>query len=238
MTATAPATAGRGAPWPVVALLIASLSAFAAIQATRPPDVARGSALPAPPPVPLARVAAMGEPIALAQLAALYLQAFDNQPGISIPFRELDYARVIAWLEAMLALDPASHYPLLLAAQVYSQVPDPARQEAMLEFVARQFAADPERRWRWLAHAAIVARHQLNNLPLALRYARGLQSVRTAPPWARQMHVLLLSDMGEREAAQVLLGGLLDSGELTDPREIRFLLERIGPPNAPKIRRQ
>lgn len=236
MTAEAPA--GGGAPRPVVAILVVALAAFAAIQTARPPETASAGALPVAPPVPLARVAAMGEPIALAQLAALYVQAFDNPPGISIPFRELDYARVIAWLEVMLALDPASHYPLLLAAQVYSQVPDPARQEAMLEFVARQFAVDPERRWRWLAHAAIVARHRLGNLPLALRYARELQSVRAAPPWARHMHVLLLSDMGERESARVLLGGLLDSGEVTDPREIRFLLERIGPPSAPRIRRQ
>ncbi len=226
----------RAAPRLAVAVLVAALAGFATLQALRGPPVARASALPPPPPVAVLRVAALGDPIPLAQLATLYLQAFDHQPGISIPFRELDYGRVTAWLEAALALDPASHYPLLLAAQVYSQVPDPARQEAMLEFVARQFAADPERRWRWLAHAAIVARHRLGNIPLALRYAAALQNVRSAPSWARQMHVLLLADMGEREAAQVLLGGLLASGAVTDPRETRFLLERLENTDAPKNR--
>ena len=43
----------------------------------------------------------------------LYLQAFDNQPGVSIPFRDLDYRRVTQWLETILALDAAGQYPLL-----------------------------------------------------------------------------------------------------------------------------
>ena len=33
--------------------------------------------------------------------------------------------------------------------------------------------------------------------------------------------------MGEREAATVLLGGLLAGGEVTDPNEIHFLTQRL-----------
>jgi len=44
----------------------------------------------------------LGEPIALAQWLTLYLQAFDNQPGVSIPFQDLDYPRVIRWLDTIL----------------------------------------------------------------------------------------------------------------------------------------
>jgi hypothetical protein len=33
--------------------------------------------------------------------------------------------------------------------------------------------------------------------------------------------------MGEREAATVLLGGLLASGEISEPKEIHFLTERL-----------
>ena len=50
----------------------------------------RAEALEAPPPITVLRAAALGEPVAMAQLTALYLQAFDNQPGISIPFKDLD----------------------------------------------------------------------------------------------------------------------------------------------------
>jgi hypothetical protein len=108
----------------------------------------------------------------------------------------------------------------------------------MLDFVYRAFLADPNRRWRWLAHAAIVARHRLHDDALALRYAREIATrARTAPGWARQMHIFLLEDMGEREQAKILLGGLLESGAVTDPAEIRFLtgrLEALGGQHMPR----
>ena len=41
------------------------------------------------------------------------------------------------------------------------------------------------------------------------------------------MELLLLSDLNEREQARALLGALLESGALTDPGEVRFLLRRL-----------
>ena len=107
-----PITAVPGA---VLALLAAALALQIAWQSMQPKPVARAAALDAPPAVAVLRIASLGEPVALAQLTTLYLQAFDNQPGISIPFRELDYGRVTQWLAAILALDPIGQYPLLMA---------------------------------------------------------------------------------------------------------------------------
>jgi hypothetical protein len=160
----------------------------------------------------------------------LWLQAFDNQPGISIPFRELDYARVEAWLARILDLDPRGQYPLLAASRLYGEVPVPEKQRPMLDFVHDRFLEDPDRRWPWLAHAAIVAKHRLGDLPLALRYARAVTDHATGPgvpAWARDMTILVLEDMGELEAARLLIGGLLDSGRVTDPHEARFLDRKL-----------
>ena len=158
----------------------------------------------------------------------MYLQAFDNQPGLSIPYRELDYGAVLAWLKAILTLDSNTQYPLMMAAQLYAQVPDPEKTRRMLEFVHEEFLHAPEQRWRWLAHAALVAKHRLGDMPLALRYADDItRNARTAQSWARQMRIFILEDMGESQAAAVLLGGLLEGGEVTDPAEIRFLAERL-----------
>ena len=49
----------------------------------------------------------------------------------------------------LLELDPAAQYPLLMATQLYGQVPDEARQRLMCSFVHDQFWRDPDRRWRW-----------------------------------------------------------------------------------------
>jgi hypothetical protein len=215
-------------PGPVLALLAIALALQIAAGTARPPPVARAEALPFPPPPEVARTVSLDEPIAAAQLLTLYLQAFDNQPGISIPFRDLDYHRVAAWLDTLLVLDRGAQYPLLMASHLYAQVPVEAKQRLMLDFVHRKFLEDPERRWRWLAHGAIMARHRLRDERLALAYAEDIaRFARSAPGWARQMHIFILEDMGEVESATVLLGGLLATGEVTDPREIHFLTQRL-----------
>lgn len=217
-------------PLPLMSILAAAFCAQLAFKGMEPRPVARAADLPPAPSTATIRLLALGEPIGTAQLLSLYLQAFDTQPGISIPFKDLDYARVEDWLDRVLELDPQGQYPLLMASQVYSQVPDLIRQRMILEWAFRRFLDDPGRRWRWAAHAAIMAKHKLNDLPLALHYAQELSRHATdpsVPAWARQMHIFLLEDMGEQETAKVLLGGLLASGSITDQHEIRFLTERL-----------
>ena len=215
-------------PRSVVMALAAALVVQIMWQGVQPKPVASAAALTPPPPLAALRVISAGEPVVLAQLMTLYLQAFDNQPGISIPFRDLDYWRVTQWLATILLLDPAGQYPLLMAAQVYSQVPDPARERLMLEFVHQQFMHDSNRRWRWLAHATIMAKHRMHDDALALGYARDITRYATAAPgWARQMQIFILEDIGELESAKILLGGLLAGGEIKDERELHFLTERL-----------
>jgi hypothetical protein len=215
-------------PWPVWALLLTSLCAQIVSRAIEPIPVATAAALSAPATPATVRVASLDEPVAAAQFLTLYLQAFDNQPGVSIPFNDLDYARVAAWLETVLALDATTQYPLLMASHLYAQVPDETKQRYMLDWVYRKFGDDPERRWRWLAHATLMAKHRLRDNALALRYAEGIARLASgAPSWARQMHVFIREDMGEIESATILLGGLLATGEIKESSEIRFLTERL-----------
>ena len=215
-------------PRVVVAALSCALVLQIAWQSVQPRPVARAAALGAPPAIAVLRVASLGEPVALAQLMTLYLQAFDNQPGISIPYRELDYPRVVQWLATLLALDPVGQYPLLMASQLYATVSDEPRARLMYEFVYAEFLRDPNRRWRWLAHAAILAKHRLHDDTLALRYAREITRLApAAPSWARQMQIFILEDIGEIDSARILLGGLLVAGEIKDEHELHFLTERL-----------
>ena len=208
------------------ALLLTLQIGFRAQQAA---PSAHAEAQTPPPSIVGVRLSSLNEPIAASGLLALRLQAFDNQPGISIPFAALDYARLVAWLETLLALDPQANYPLLMASHLYAQVPDLARQRLMLDFTYRQFLADPQRRWRFLAHAALLAKHRLRDLPLALTYARAIQAhahSTSIPHWASQMPIFILEEMGELAAAKIELGALLASDSITDPQERHFLTER------------
>lgn len=195
-----------------------------------PRPQASAQALPQAPTAATLRLASVGEPIGLGKLLMLYIQAFDNQPGISLPFRQLDYVTLEAWLDRVIDLDPRGQYPLLAASRLYAEVSDEARKRRMLEFVHRRFSEDPDRRWPALAHATIVAKHQLKDLPLARRYARAIREQatgRNVPNWARQMEIFVLEDMNEIDSAKILIGGLLQSGQITDPHELRFLDERL-----------
>lgn len=215
----------------VIILFVAALAAYAALRAAQPRPTAAASALEAPLPVHALRALSLGEPQALSQLLMLYLQAFDNQPGVSVPFRALDYHRVIEWLGTALTLDPAAQYPLMMASQLYGQVSDALdKQRLMCDFVHREFLARPAVRWRWLAHCAIMAKHRLKDVPLALRYAEDIaRHAGGASNWARQMRIFILEEMGddERARAKILLGGLLAGKEITDPKEIQFLMQRL-----------
>jgi len=229
----------QAVPRTAVMLLLLSLCAQTAWHHWRPAPQASAEALPAPPAQPVLLAIAGGDRITLAKALMLWLQAFDNPPGLSTPFRDLDYARVIAWLERILSLDPRAQYPLLAAARLYGEVPVPEKQRQMLEFVYREFLKDPDGRWQWLAHAVYVARHRIGDMPLALKYAEALAQHATGtdvPSWARQMNIFVLEDMGETEAAKVLLGGLLDSGRIEDPAEQRFLMNRLEELEARKAR--
>lgn len=196
----------------------------------RQPPEARVEVLPSVPAEPYLRALSLGDPPFLSRLLVLWLQSHDYQQGQSLSYRDIDYERLAAWLAASLKLDPGHDYPLLLASRVYAMVDDPERQRIMLDFVAERFSERPVERWRWLAHAVYVAKHRLKDEPLALEFARLLASETRPgeiPAWARQMQVFILADMGEVEAAKVLLGGLVESGEMTDAGEYRYLLQRL-----------
>ncbi|MDC8759877.1 hypothetical protein [Janthinobacterium fluminis] len=195
-------------------------------RAAAPPQA---RALPPAPALAALRLAALGEPEALSKALMLYLQAYDDQDGLSLSWRQLDYARLEDWLDAALALDPRGQYPLLAASQVYSAAADPAQVRRMLAFVERRYADDPRRRWPWLAHAALLARHRLHDLPLARRYARAvrLQAGAAAPAWARELEAFIAEDMNELDSARALIGALLQSGQIGDPHELAFLAARL-----------
>ena len=218
-------------PFPVLAVFIAGLVIQVCWSHARPQALATAETLPNAPDTRLLHLYGLGEPDTLAKILMLWLQAFDNQPGVSIPFARLDYARVVNWLDALLNLDSRFQYPLLSASRVYTQTPDDTGKRQMLEFVHRRFLEDPERRWPWMAHGVYVAKHRIKDLQLALKYANALRlnvSSDAVPLWVTQMEIFVLEDLGEIESARIIIGGLLASGRLAgNDNELQFLKSKL-----------
>lgn len=217
-------------PRTVLTLLVVAFAAQIGTRVAAPAPSARAEDLPPAPGIGVLRLASLGDPIALAKALMLYLQAYDYQSGSRVPYRDLDYDRLEAWLARILELDPQGQYPLMAASRLYAEVPVEAKQRTMLEFVYRQFLLDPNRRWPWLAHATVLAKHRLHDLPLARRYAHAIQQYAVAanvPLWAKEMEAFILEDMNELETARLVIGGYLQGGTVKDPGELKFLEERL-----------
>jgi hypothetical protein len=215
---------------PVLALLAAGLALQIGLHAVAPEPEAKAQDLTQPPAISLLRLASLGDPIALAKILMLQLQAFDYQSGTKIPYKDLDYTRLEGWLARILELDPAGQYPLLAAARLYAEMPREAKQRSMMDFIYRQYFLDPNRRWPWLAHATFLAKHRLKDMGLALKYAAALQKYTTAkdvPAWATTIEIFIREDMNELETARIMIGGLLASGKVTDRGELIFLNGRL-----------
>lgn len=229
--------------WLALALAVLAQCTFSIALPQRP--VAQAGALPPPLPAGVALFAGLGDPLPVSQLICLSLQA--SEAGGPAGFAGMDYTVLAGWLSLALELDPHGQYPLLLASHVYAQASDAERQRRMIDLVRAYAGRDLARRWRWLAHVSLVARHRLKDMRLALDLASDLAHAPASvaiPGWARQMAVFLHEELGERRAARVLLGGLLASGTVSDPREARFLVHKLAglqadePPSSASVQRR
>lgn len=206
-------------------LVAATLAAHCLYAAWLPPPGAKPEAMAAAPSAAWLRVASLGETEVAGRLLMLHIQTFDEGQR----WRNLDYAALAAWLDRAQDLDPRGQAPLLAAADVYGAVHDPARVRIMLDWIARRFAEDPDRRWPWLAHGALLARHRLHDAALARRYAQAIRLHATGPgvpAWARELEPLL-AQAPERDAARVITGGLLASGQVQDAAQLQWLERRL-----------
>lgn len=186
--------------------------------------------LPIAPKSSFIKLASLDDAVTASKLTMLWLQAFDNQPGVSLSLKELNYDRLIQWLDLILELDNKTQYPLLAAIRFYAEVQEEEKQRKMIHYVSQKFIEKPNERWAVMAHAVYMAKHRLKDMSLAVesaklirQYARG----ENVPYWAKQMEIFVLEEMGELESAMVLIGGLLESGELKDPHQRKFLGQRL-----------
>lgn len=176
------------------------------------------------------RSMSMGSERLLSYLLSIRLQLHDNQAGKHIRYNQINYRLLVDWLNKIYQVNPQSEYPMMLASRVYSQTRDKEQLRILLEFIQRTFSSNPQLHWRRLAEAAVIAKHQLGDLKFALEMSEKLAAQPASvkmPQWARDFHFILLGDLNEFESALAIIIGLLQSGSIKDPDEIRFLESKL-----------
>ncbi len=194
------------------------------------PDLLAYEALSSPLTSSQYAALSMGSENLVSYLLAISLQVHDSQAGRFFNYNRIDYPVLVSWLDTISDINQQSDYAMLLASRVYTQVDDKSRLREILGFIQRRFADDPQRHWRRLAEASVIAKHQLDDLPLALEMAKLLSSQPLSvemPQWARDIHFLLLANLNQYESAIALIEAMLLSGSVTDPDELRFLRSKL-----------
>ncbi len=176
------------------------------------------------------RSLAMGSDRLWSYLLLLNVQLHDNQKGRHVNYSQLDYRVLRQWLLTLYELNPQSEYPAFLASRIYSQVDDPQKIRLMIDLIDELFERNPEQHWRRMTEASLLAKHQLADLPLALSLAQQVAALPESydlPFWARDMQLVLLDELNQYESAQLLISSLLESGNIKDRDEVRFLQHRL-----------
>src|ERR1035437_5039672 len=214
----------KSVPWSLLLILAMSLTTQLAWKVSHLPSAPEVEDSRPPPSMAVLRLASLGDPVPLAKLTMLYLQAFDSQAGNAAAFKQLYYEHIEGWLSRILELDPVGQYPLFVASRFYADVPDKAKRQRMMNLVYREFFKDPERRWPSLAYQTLVAQNRLKDLPLAQTYAHAISQYAKGddvPLWVKLLEPAILEEMGELEKARSLIQESMNGGFITSPDDVR-----------------
>ncbi|MEZ5823238.1 MAG: hypothetical protein R3C97_00355 [Geminicoccaceae bacterium] len=185
--------------------------------------------LPPPPTAQALLVRGLGDRQLAYRMAALELQEAGDGGGVITPLLLYDYDRVAAWLDVVDRLDREAEHVMVMATFYFALATDPAKVRRMVEFVVEAFERRPEKRWRFLAHAAFLARFRLHDRDYALAIARRLASldIEGLPIWTKQMPAFVLAEMGEDEAAADLMNAILEDDRTCHRPERRLMTDFI-----------
>ncbi len=192
--------------------------------------------VPSPPSGDLYLLAGGGDSGFLYRIGGYMLQNMGDMRGEYTNINTYDFRNLVDWFYLMGDMDPVSNYVPTLAAFVYGSAQDKEDIRRVVAYLRQagniENAPGAKEKWRWLAHAVFLARHKLEDDALALDIAEDLAAKYRPgtgmPNWVRRMRPLILSEMGEKQMALMLLTDMLTSGAgQMRPQEVYVVKEQI-----------
>lgn len=174
---------------------------------------AQASVLPPPPSEAGALASALGDREFFFRNGVLKVLNVGVTGGDLVPIRELDYGTLAAWFRLLDRLDSRSIIVPYLASYWYGHTPNRPDSRHVIDYLLERAAIDPSHGWHWRVVAMYLADHRLQDQALALAIAEetAARDDPEAPYWVVHMPAFVLEGLGEREAALILLVGILES---------------------------
>lgn len=185
------------------------------------------------PPVPLyeqAQFMSLADPQMTYRSIAFMLQNLGSTGGDIKALDDYNYEMLADWFFLSAKLDPKAKIIPHLAAFYYTAAQTPKKIKPIIPYLYFAGSLPHEGSWRWLAHGTYLAKHVLDEEPLALFFADELAKLDQPdmPIWTKQMRAFVRFDQGDKEAAYDLMKAMLASEvEKQSPQEIFFMREYI-----------
>lgn len=187
---------------------------------------ARWINVPPPPSRNTALLSSFGDAQLYYRYTGLILQNLGDYGGRVVPFQDYNYDDLVEWFFLSHDLDANSNFVPYLAAYYFSAVQDKEKLRPLIQYLRYIGQSNAPLKWRWTAQAAFLARFDLKDQDLALEIANELANRRDVdlPIWARQMPAIILSDLGNKDAAEgMIIETLRTEGDRLHPTEVNFL---------------
>lgn len=185
------------------------------------------------PPAPSMLTASgygLGDPQFAYRIMGLMLQNLGDTGGRAPPLNSYNYDELVKWFFMASRLDSQSNFIPFLAAYYYGAATDKDKLRTLLTYLYEAGQKPGGERWRWLGHGTFIARYQVEDLDLAMKFAQRLASLDEPdmPVWTSQLPVFILSARGDRdEALSLMLEILKSSADRVHPNEVNFMREYI-----------
>lgn len=157
---------------------------------------------------------------------SLMVQNLGDHGGRTEALDNYNYEHLYAWFSVLSELDPVSNFMPVLAGYYFGASKKPENLRAVILFLKQAGSSPDGEKWRWLAQAVFLARYDLEDLDLALELANQLADMYRddMPAWSKQMPVLIMAQMGRKDAALILMVEILrDHGDKMHPNEVNFM---------------
>lgn len=143
--------------------------------------------------------------------------------GRSTPLKDYNYEKLSKWFYLLDEMDKKADYVPALAAYYYSSTQNKEDTRYIVNYLAYHSEHDLEKNWWWLVQAVFIARHRLDDKPLALKIAYKLSKLNNVPFWAKQMPAFIHLELGEKKEAIAIIQSILNSYQNIPERELNFM---------------
>ena len=183
------------------------------------------------PTVNIAKLLSLGDTQFYFRYLTFRLQTTGDSWGRFTALKDYNYKELKKWFYLLDELDSKSNFVPTIVSYYYSQTQNKKDTIYIVNYLVDHAEKDIKTKWWWLAQAVYIANHKLKDKELALKLSYKLKNIPKnikVPLWVRQMPAFLHEQLGEYEAAKIIIVEILENIKEFTPGELNFMAHFLG----------